>query len=173
MDRTDFFDTLHAARGRWDALVEGIPAERMAEPGLPGGWSVKDTIAHVTWSEREMVGVIRERALVGSPLWALDQDARNAAVYEEHRDRPLAEVMADERAVWAELLPALESLTGEDLTDRARFREMDGLPPDVLPWHIFAGSTFRHYDDHSATIRAWLGEATAADGRERPRTEEI
>jgi hypothetical protein len=128
------------------------------EAGLPGGWSVKDTVAHVTWSEREMVGVIRQRALVGSPLWALDTDARNAVVYAEHRDRPVTEVLAEERAVWTELLPELESLSDQDLTDRGRFREMDGLPPDVLPWHVFAGSTFRHYDDHAVIIRAWLAE---------------
>lgn len=103
-----------------------------------------------------MVGVIRERALVGSPLWVLDQDARNAAVYAENRDRELRDVVAEERAVWSELLPGLESLTDEDLTDRSRFRNMSELPPGVLPWQIFAGSTFRHYEDHLRDIGSWL-----------------
>jgi uncharacterized protein (TIGR03083 family) len=156
MDRVEFLDRVRAARAEWDAVVAAIPEERMTEPGLPGGWSVKDVIAHVAWSEREMVGVIRERALVGSPLWGLDQDARNAAVHAENRDRPLGEVLDEERALWSALLPRLESLTDEDLSDRSRFRDMSRLPDGVLPWHIFAGSTFRHYEDHLRDIRSWL-----------------
>ncbi len=148
MDRSTFLDRLRSARGRWESALARIPEARMTEPSLPGGWSVKDVVAHVAWSEREMAGVIRERALVGSPLWALDQDARNAAVWAENRDRPLGEVLAEERSVWAALLPGLESLTDEDLAERSRFREMSALPPGVLPWRIFAGSTFLHYDDH-------------------------
>ena len=155
MDRSAFLDRVRSARGEWDAAIAAIPEERMTEPGPSGGWSVKDVIAHVAWSERQMVGVIRERALVGSPLWALDQDARNAAVHAENRERALREVLDDERAVWSELLPGLESLSDEDLADRSRFREMSGLPEGVLPWHIFAGSTFRHYEDHLRDLRAW------------------
>jgi hypothetical protein len=156
VNRSDFLDRLSVARSEWEAVLAGVPERRMAEPGLPGGWSVKDAVAHVCWSEREMVGVIRQRALVGSPLWALDQDARNAVVYEENRDRPLDEVLAEERATWAELRPALDSLGDEDLVDRARFPGMDDLPAGVLPWHVFAGSTFRHYQDHAGAIRSWL-----------------
>jgi hypothetical protein len=161
MDRSTFLDALRAARGEWESALAGIPEGLMTEPGLPGGWSVKDVVAHVAWSEREMVGVIRERALVGSPLWALDTDTRNATVRAENRDRPPGEVLADERAVWTELLPGLESLTDDDLADRSRFREMSGLPAGVLPWHVFAGSTFRHYEDHLSDIRPWLDRQPA------------
>jgi uncharacterized damage-inducible protein DinB len=156
MNRTEFLEQLGAARAEWEAAVASVPAQRLTEPGLHGGWSVKDTVAHVCWSERQMVGVIRQRALVGSPLWALDQGARNAAVYAENRDRPLADVIAEEPATWSELRAGLESLTDEDLTDRGRFPGMDDLPPGVLPWQIFAGSTFWHYAQHANTIRSWL-----------------
>ena len=151
-----FVETLHAARAEWDEVLAAVPEDRMLESGLPGGWSVKDVVAHVTWSEREMVGVIRQRALLGSPLWALDVDARNAAVHAENRDRELADVLAEARATWAELLPGLEALTDEDLVDRTRFANMSGLPPGVLPWRIFAGNTFLHYRDHARDIRSWL-----------------
>ncbi len=164
MNRSLFLDKLHAARREWEAVLALIPEERMAEPGLAGGWSVKDMIAHVTWSEREMVGVIRERALVGSPYWELGQDERNALVYEENRDRPLAEVLAEARAVWEELLPGLEALTDEDLNDPARFRGLSETAPGVPPWQIFAGSTFRHYDDHTADLMAWLDQVVSSGG---------
>ena len=157
MNRSDFIQELHAARREWEAALAAVPEERMTEAGLTGGWTVKDVVAHVTWSEREVVGVIRQRALVGSPLWELDQDSRNAKVVAESRDHPLGEVLADERATWAELLPGLESLTDEDLADPTRFDRMDQLP-DVQPWQIFAGSTFWHHREHARDIAAWWGD---------------
>lgn len=156
MNRSDFLDKVNTARLEWDTVIARVPVDRLTEPGLAGGWSVKDLIAHVAWSEREMIGVIRERALVGSPLWELSQDERNAAVFAENRDRPLADVLAEERTLWDELRPGLESLTDDDLNDPSHFRDLTEAIPGVPPWQIFAGSTFAHYDDHARDIRAWL-----------------
>src|SRR5438132_11775279 len=102
MDREAFFGQLASERRNWDEIVGRVPRERMTEPMVPGGWSVKDVVAHVTWSEREMIGVLRQRALVGSPLWGLDQDSRNAIVFAENRDRGLEDVLADERQGYGE-----------------------------------------------------------------------
>ena len=153
MDRATFLDRLAAGRRAWDEALARVPEMRMTEPCLEGGWSVKDVVAHVCWSEREMVGVLRERALVGSDLWALGMDERNAAVYDENRDRPLADVLAEERATWEALRPGLEALTDEDLAERERFG-MSGMPPGVLPWRVFAGNTFVHYEDHLGQLAA-------------------
>ena len=158
MDRTTFIEELHAGRREWEAALAAVPEARMTEPGLAGGWTVRDVVAHVAWSEHEMAGVIRQRALVGSPLWALDTDSRNARVVAESRERALDEVLADERTVWAELLPGLESLTDEDLEDPARFDRMDQVP-GFLPWQIFAGATFRHHREHAGDIARWLSRA--------------
>lgn len=134
-------------------MLARVPRDRMEEPILSGGWSVKDVVAHITWSEHEMVGVLRQKALVGSPLWGLGQDARNAIVYAENRDRDLDDVLSEEQRVYAELLPLLEMLTSEELIDGDRWEQM---LPDVPPWRIFAGSTFQHYEDHAAAIADWL-----------------
>ena len=156
MDRDEFVERLRSARRAWEQVLAQVPPERMTAGELAGGWSVKDVVAHVTWSERELIGVVRQRALVGSPLWALDQDARNAAVYADSRERPLDEVLADEQRAAAELLPLLETLTTEELTDPAGWEQM---LPGVPPWRIFAGGTFFHYDEHADQLRAWLGAA--------------
>ena len=153
MNRKDFLERLAAGRREWEAALERIPEARMTEPALAGGWSAKDVVAHVCWSERETAGVLRQRALVGSDLWALEQDARNAIVQAQNRDRPLAEVLADEREAWAALRPGLEALTDEELTDRSTFDRMDRVPADVLPWRIFAGSTFLHWEEHARDLR--------------------
>lgn len=154
MDRAIFLERLAAGRRAWEEALARVPEARMTEPCLEGGWSVKDVVAHVCWSEREMLGVLRERALVGSELWALGQDERNAAIHEENRDRPLADILVEERATWEALRPDLEALSAEDLVERARFRGMSGMPEGILPWRIFAGNTFIHHEEHAGQLAA-------------------
>jgi len=124
---------------------------------VAGEWSVKDIIAHMTWCEREALGILQARALGGSDLWNLPQDERNAAVFVENRDRPLHEVLTEAQQVYAQLLEAVQTLSDEDLNDPNRFRDM---PTDWLPWQIIAGNSYEHYRQHTPSIRAWLNQAT-------------
>ena len=156
MDKTTFITTLRADRALWDDLLaELLPLGEAAltAPNAAGEWSVKDVLTHIAWHEREMVGVMRARALVGSDLWNLALDERNAAICAEHRDRPLSDVLAEEARVYTELLAALETLSDADLADPARFAAM---PADWLPWEMFASNSFEHYRDHAPDLRAWL-----------------
>jgi len=59
MNKSEWLGTLQTERAQWDALVAEVGQARMTQPGAAGEWSVKDVIAHVTWFEREMVGVLR------------------------------------------------------------------------------------------------------------------
>jgi hypothetical protein len=68
-------------RANWESLVEQFAQEQMIQPGVAGEWTLKDVIAHLTWHEREMVGLIEAHALVGSELWNLPTDERNVAIY--------------------------------------------------------------------------------------------
>ncbi len=152
MDKKKFLDNVKSERAQWDALLREVGEARMTEPVMDGR-TIKDVIAHVTWYEREMIPVFRDHALVGSDLWNLEQDKRNAAIYELNRDRPLDEVLAEARQVYAELLPILEKVSEEDLQDASRFQDM---PADWLPWEMLASNTYEHYVDHAHDIRAWL-----------------
>lgn len=154
MTKAALLGAIRGARAEWDATLAEVGEGRMTEPGLAGGWSVKDVIAHITWSEREMVGMLGMHALVDAEgLWAMDQDARNAAVYESNRARPLAEVLAKARDTYAELLDAVAALDEEDVNDPHRYKDM---PVDWRPWDLVAGGSYRHYRDHIEPIRAWL-----------------
>jgi hypothetical protein len=46
MNRSLFLEELRAARSEWHAALGAVPEERMLEPGLPGGWTVRDAVAH-------------------------------------------------------------------------------------------------------------------------------
>src|SRR5215472_12607143 len=121
MNKRIFLDTLHTVRAQWEELLAEVGEARMTQPGVAGEWSVKDIIAHVTWPEREMVGIVQARALVGSELWDLAQDERNAAVAAQQGDRPLHEVLAEERQVYRQLLEAVQDLSDEELLDPSHF----------------------------------------------------
>lgn len=119
------------------------------------GWSVKDIIAHVVWHEREVVGVLTAKALVGSDLWDLPLAKRNAAIFEQTRDRPLNEVLAEARVIYAQFLEGLQTLTDEDLNDSGRFADM---PTEWQPWKLIAENSYEHYHDHRHDIQSWLAQ---------------
>ena len=116
MTQAEFLSLFHTARAEWDALMGRIDEARMTEPGVEGDWSVKDIVAHVTWYEREMVDLLRARALAGSDIWNLPLDERNAAIFEQNRKRTLADVLAESRAVFQQFRsrPTVHTFTASD-----------------------------------------------------------
>ncbi|MCC7355804.1 MAG: phosphoribosylanthranilate isomerase [Anaerolineae bacterium] len=153
MNKAQFLDNLQTERARWEALLAQVDKARLTEQGVAGEWSVKDVIAHVAWFEREMVGVLRQRALRGSDLWNVRQEQRNAVIFQENQYRPLADVLAEAREVYRQLLPLIEALTDEDLNDASRFAEM---PAEWKPWQVLADNTYDHYRAHAPSIQTWL-----------------
>lgn len=153
MDKATFIEALRSGRKQWDNLLAEIDESRMLEPMEEGQWSVKDTIVHNTWNEREMIGVCLQHALVGSDLWNVPQDERNARPVEEKRDVPLSEILAESQQVYAQFFEAAQALSDEDLNNARRFRDM---PEDWVPWQLIAGCSFDHYPGHIAIIRRWL-----------------
>jgi uncharacterized protein (TIGR03083 family) len=156
MDKLTFINKVQEAREEWLGLLAKVGMPRMAEPVLPGGWSVKDVIAHITWYEREMVGMLEAMALVGAELWQLPHDERNVPIYEENRDRPLEEMLSEAEQVYDQLFVAIASLSEDELSDPSHFRDM---PSEWIPWNVIAGNTYEHYRQHIPDTREWLQEA--------------
>ena len=153
MNKAAFLETLQTGRAQWEALLAEIDEARMTEPRVEGEWSVKDIIAHVAWYEREMVGILQARALVGSSLWVLPNAERNAAIFDQNRDRSLPDVLTEAQRAYAELLQAAQGLAEDDLIDPSRYRDM---PADWVPWKVLADNTYEHYCAHIPAIRTWL-----------------
>ncbi len=97
MTQSRMLELLQRGHQEWVALLAEVGRQQMEVPGLAGGWSVKDTVAHVSWFEREMVGMLKARALVGSELWNLPQDERNRQIQQGNKDRPLEDVLGEAR----------------------------------------------------------------------------
>ena len=134
----------------WQAVVTDAGPERLNIPLSPGGWSIKDHIAHIAWFEHEMVRLIETRSLAsGSPLWYRSTDERNTIIYEENRARPVEEVLREAEEIHARLVALFETLDDQDLFDPDRFSAM---PADWQPWIVFAGNTYDHYRDHGESV---------------------
>ena len=153
MEKDEVISRVRTERSRWNDIMAQIDDDLMLKPGVEGDWSAKDILAHVMWYEREMVGMLKSRALVGSDLWSLPLDERNAGVHEETKNMTLDEVRAESARVFPELLEQLELLPSEAYNDSAHFEHM---PAEWEPWFVISGNTFNHYSDHTESIRQLL-----------------
>ena len=154
MDKATLLKTLTETRAAWEARLSQIAEEQMLKPGAAGKWSVKDVIAHVASGERELVPVLRTHVLAGS-VWNLSDDERNEIEYQQNKDRPLNDIVNEERQAYTALLEVVQQLSDEDLNDPHCFKNM---PAEWRPWQLIAGDSFKHYEDHMPSLREWLAK---------------
>lgn len=138
----------------WEESLKQMDDSQMAQAKI-GEWTVKDVIAHITWHEKEMVGLIQAHALVGSPWWDLPTDQRNQLIYEENKDRLLNEVREEANLAHGQLIQLVEALPEGDLYDPASF---PGMPPDWQPVILIVQNTYEHYQNHLHNLMAYLDE---------------
>ncbi len=146
MTKAEVMRLIDSSRKTFDAAVNALTPEQMVKPIGDSEWTPKDVVAHVTWSEREMVGVLRHRAMVGSDLWDVSQDERNAAVFVENRERSLDDVLRDAREVFAQLRSEVERLSEDELNNPAYIKD---IPGGITPWQLISGSAWKHYEEHT------------------------
>jgi uncharacterized damage-inducible protein DinB len=149
MNKHVFMQRMQKSRRELEAALAELTREQILLPGASGDMSVKDMLAHITWHEVQMVGMIEQMALTGSPWWTLPTDERNARIFKASQGRTWEDVRAEADAVYARLCAALEMLDEAAYQDAALYREM---PPDWKPWRIFADNTYDHYDHHLRDI---------------------
>jgi len=154
--KAQLLSDLRDEQSRWEDLLREIGEENMTQPDVAGGWSIKDIVAHLTGWRRRTVG--RFQAALRhepppAPYWPAHlqtDDEINAWIYAANRDRPLADVLRDSRAVFDQLAEALDAFPEADLADPARFPWMEGEP-------LSGAAFFGHFhEEHEADMRAWL-----------------
>lgn len=153
MNVKQFQHTWRKDRAEYERVLAEVDEKRMLEPGLPGGWSVKDVIAHVNWHEQEIVVLLETRELAGSELRGLPADERNIPIHEQNKDLPLGEVLEESNRVFERLWELVSQLADEDLVQAS---SLDQMPEDWEPWEVIASNTYEHYQEHIPDILAWL-----------------
>ncbi len=160
MDKAEFIQRVESARSEWNDLLAHVDDHLMLKPGIEGDWSAKDILAHVMWYEREMVQLLSSRSLIGSDLWELPLDERNAEIHKEIKDMPLDAVRLGAEKAFAELIQQLNRLPEDAYGDPAHFLNM---PPEWKPRDVIASNTFRHYREHTDSIRRLAESGSSAD----------
>lgn len=151
-------ELLHLVRTEWavfEDILKQVQQQKMVEPNVENGWSVKDILAHITaweklmcqWLEEAVRGDIPERPQDDAGI-----DRLNARLYAQNRDKSLDEVLADFQNTHQRSLKVIQLVPENDLFDPQRFDWREGDPL----WYMVGGNTFWHYREHSESIQAWL-----------------
>jgi hypothetical protein len=144
-----------------EAAWNQVREEELLQPGVEGEWSAKDLMAHLSFWEKRMVRWSTE-ALSG-PSFELPAgnemvDQINARVYEENKDRPLAEVRTEFETSYRQALRTIEATPEADLLRTGLFPAWGDIPL----WKFYATLTSLHYEQHNQSIRAWLESRSSA-----------
>ena len=145
----------------WKLLMDVVAKLDFTQMTTPdaGGWSPKDNLAHLTEWMRSLMGYHIDRRPAHEVMnvseevtkgW--DMEIINPVLFERNRNRPLQDVLAELKNIYAELVNKLESLTYEELLKPRHADDPEKRP--VLMWVL--GDTTDHFAEHRATIEKML-----------------
>lgn len=157
--KTDLLRAIAAERQRLDALLNDLSDEQMLKPSLHGGWSVKDTLAHITAWEQTCLRWIDEGQAGGTPAHpaphTLADDATvdevNRGFFEQYHDHTLADVRAEYERSYRAVCAVIESLSEADLFEVGR---LAWTGEKSVAYYLRCNSDW-HYAEHSAILDAW------------------
>jgi uncharacterized protein (TIGR03083 family) len=137
------------------ALLAPLSEAQMTTPSVNGPWSVKDNLAHLTvWQNYlldQIQGILTNQKPPDFMPGLSTEDEINERVYNENKDRPLADVVAAFRASYQLVLAAVQSLSEEALNAPSPWSTAGNLI-----WPFIAGNTYDHYEEHGGIIQRWL-----------------
>ncbi|MFI5286510.1 MAG: TPR end-of-group domain-containing protein [Candidatus Dormibacteria bacterium] len=153
-----------------DRLVQSLEAAQLKEALLlglcddspqreAGGWTARDHIAHLnTWREHAVLALdaARREEPYEGPGNDSDLDARNAEIYEAHREDSAATVSAAAGASYAALIEAVRACSDADL-----LRERPGNGGPI--WLVVPGNGHGHVAQH---LTYWAVEHDDPSGAE-------
>lgn len=175
MTKMELLRQMRAERSRWDALMRQIPHDRMLEPAINRGWSIKDTIGHIAFYEGWLLNWL-EAAAHGSVKVATHQDLltadqRNALVWQDNKDRNLEELLDESKQVSERLYLLVKTLSEADLCDPHRFsRYILPFWGDTRPlWKCIAEDSSEHYREHAHSIEEWWKAQKEGEAEASPR----
>ncbi len=164
MNKNQILGLVQDTIARWDELLSGLSEEQVTARKLPGGWSIKDVMAHLmTWQKRtniRMDAALRQRE-PQFPGWPekLDPEAEedleqvNAWIYAANRDRAWMSVYRDWREGFLRLIDLTRAVPESDLLSPGRYAWLDGERLALIPT-----ASVEHHQEHYDNLTAWLRE---------------
>jgi len=155
LTKAELLSGIHSEYALLEETLAGLSESQMVQPGVEGGWSVKDIIAHIAVWQQRMVGWVTEALQGEIPKTeeSVEQMHQwNQESYLANQDKLLDEVLADFRHWHQEALTLTEATSEEELCDPNRYVWLKGRPL----WAMIVGDTRDHYQEHRQNVAAWL-----------------
>ncbi|MGH9174322.1 MAG: DinB family protein [Vicinamibacterales bacterium] len=147
VNRQQLLQRLDAAWTAFTDAYAGLPDARMTEPGVTGGWSIKDILAHITiWEEEALKHLPHVIAGDTPPRYSVTYggiDAFNDLMVERRRALPLSDVLRQLDETHQRLIAYVETMPDDQITTDTRARRRLRL------------DTYSHYPIHTRAIREW------------------
>lgn len=157
--KANLVERMQAGYQQLEAILAPLSEAQMTSPTVNGTWSIKDNLAHLTtWQNYVLAhvqGVLVNKEPPPFMPGLSNEDEINERVYQENKDRPLAEVLADFRASYQRILDTVQA-TSEEILKAPTPWSQSRNPL----WFSIVGNTFEHYAEHSNTIKNWLAQTT-------------
>lgn len=141
----------------WAALntvLDRLTESQMTTLRDDGGWTVKDHIIHIAYWEKWVVCLLQGKSCYETfgidrdTYLAKDEDIQNHAIWQQTKDRPLADVLAEFRDTHQLVLDLLEPL-GDDVLQRpCREQSRDELAGDLPVITAITYNTADHFEEH-------------------------
>ena len=128
------------------------------KPILHDGWSIKDTIAHITEWELAMIRCLNTSLKGETPnqppfdLSEEEVNQINADYYQQNKHKPIGQVLDEAQDSYQMILGMMQRVSDDDLFDLRRFDWLEGKPF----WPIVAENTCWHYEEHRVIIEKAL-----------------
>jgi len=130
MLKQPFLELIRSTHDQLEASLKDLTPRELESSGCPGGWSIKDIVAHVAWYEAEMIKVLETRSLHGSDWWDLPLDKRNELIHQAYQTETPGSLIDHENKTYQKLMNLLELLSERDLNDPVAFA---GMPAEWKP----------------------------------------
>jgi hypothetical protein len=154
VDRQQLLKRLDNAWRDFQDSYAGLPDSLLREPGVTGGWSIRDIVAHVTtWEEEALKHLPFIIDGKKPPKYSVAYGgikAFNAYTTEEKKNLSLSEVLRQQENTHRRLVEFIESTSEDQFSSATRFR------------HRLRLDTYSHYPKHAAAIRKWREQLVPA-----------
>jgi len=158
MSALQFEAEMRSVRAELDELLEGASEAALREAGAEGTWSSADVLAHFAGYTRGVADLLRaeRHAHPQAPPYnappGLGDDDFNAIVVRFWRERPIEDLLREEREAFEALVDEVNALPADSLSAEGRFSFANGRSLNsILP-----AQGYRHYRDHLPAIRRVL-----------------
>jgi hypothetical protein len=155
MNKELILKNLETSREDFLDAIDGLSEETFNQPGVVGGWSIKDLLVHLTRWEAELVKLLWQAKQGKFPSTAhfskVDVDEINQRWYQESLPRSLKMTLEDFHGVRNQTIRRVEGFNDKELTDPKKYPWQKDTPL----WQWIAEDSFEHEAEHAAQIRDW------------------